>query len=261
MTNFIGYIKERFKEKAFTAVFAVYILACVSSAVYWCVDFELRNLLLSLLYALIALVVPIAEYIIKFKCGSLFVGAVLFLALGGLTGSCFNLYTIIPFFDTLLHGLSGVLFACVGFALSVRFFGKADKVKTFFGHLVFALCFSLAIAVLWEIFEYVCTLLVGADMMEDTIVNKINSYLLAGSHTETVTIDGITKTVIYYGEGKTYTINGYLDLGLIDTLIDMIICTVGAVAFALVATVSRFKFPRVNEILIPQPFVDGEKLD
>ena len=239
MTKLFGYIKERFKIKAFTAVFAVYILACLGSAIYFCVKFQFRNLLLSLLYALIAFSVPVAEYFIKFKCGSLFVGAVLFLALGGLSGSCFNLYTIFSFFDTILHGLSGVLFACVGFALSVRFFGNSGGIKKFFGHIVFALCFSLAIAVLWEIFEYVCTLLVGADMMEDTFVNKINSYLLAGSHSETVTIDGITKTVIYYGNGKTYTINGYLDLGLIDTLSDMIICTVGAIIFVFVAVLSH----------------------
>ncbi|MBE5734265.1 MAG: hypothetical protein E7347_04340 [Clostridiales bacterium] len=247
-----NYFKNRFSDKAFAILFLLYAFICVCIAGYWLIDFNLRNFFLSLIYLLIAFAVPIAEYLVRFKCGPLFVGALYFLALGGITGSCFNLYTIIPFWDIVLHVLSGVLFSAVGFAVAQRFFGIANTVKKFFGCLVFALCFSLAIAVVWEIFEFICTIAVGADMMEDTLVNKINSYFLSGTHAKAVTLDGITKTVIYYGNGNTYTINGYLDLGLIDTLVDMIVCTGGALVFMAVVVFAYFKFPVLNRILIPE---------
>lgn len=248
------YFKERIKDKKFVTILAVYILFCLISAVYWCIDFQIRNLLMSIIFIGFAPLFFIAERLIKFRCGELFTIGVLGIAAGAILGTCFNLYTAIPFFDTILHGLSGILFGCLGFTLTEKFFGKANDTQKFFGCLVFAVCFSLAIAVVWEIFEYSCTQLFGMDMMEDSYVTNINSYLLAGSHTETVEIDGIVKTIIYYENGQSYTINGYLDLGLIDTLTDMIVCTVGAIIFMFISLISFLKFPKVNEMLIPQIF-------
>lgn len=250
--KFGDYLRERLTHRAFVCINAVYLLFCLVSSVFWCVDFQARNLLMSLAFALFVPLIFVAEYTVNIRLGDLFVASVLALAAGSILGSCFNVYTTVPFFDTVLHGMSGIIFAALGFALAEKFFGKADGKRKFYGCLTFAFCFSLAIAVLWEIFEYGCTAAFGFDMMEDTIVTRINSYLLSGNHTETVELDGIIKTVIYYGEGKTYTIDGYLDIGLIDTLTDMIICTVGTSVFAVLSAVSRIKCPKINELLIPQ---------
>lgn len=238
------YFVERIKNKKFVVILAIYLLFCLFSATYWCIDFQIRNILMSIVFMGFAPLFFIVEHLIKFRCGELFTIGVLGIAFGAILGTCFNLYTIIPFFDTILHGLSGILFGCLGFTLAEKFFGC----------LIFAVCFSLAIAVIWEIFEYGCTVLFGLDMMEDAYVTNINSYLLAGSHSETVEIEGIVQTIIHYGNGQSYIINGYLDLGLIDTLADMMICTIGAIMFMGISVISFFKFPKVNEKLIPQIF-------
>lgn len=229
--KFKEYFKERIKHKFFVSALAVYVLFCLASALYFGITNQLQSALLSVGYIAIAFLFFICEYLIGFHCGNLFTVLILLLAAGGLSGACYNLYTIIPFFDTVLHGLSGVLFAWLGFIFANKFFGEEESKKSFFGKVVFAFCFSLSIAVLWEIFEYTCTELFGFDMMEDTYIYDISSYLLAGSHSETVDINGIVKTVIYYGNGQMYILDGYLDIGLIDTLTDMIICTIGATLF------------------------------
>lgn len=250
--NFKYYLKERMTNKGFVAINGVYIIFCLVSSILCCIDFQPRNFLMSLFFVLFVPVVLIAEYAVKIRLGELFIASAYALAAGSILGSCFNVYTTVPFFDTVLHGISGVLFAALGFAIAEKFFGKVNDDRNFFGSLLLGFCFSLAIAVLWEIFEYGCTAAFGFDMMEDSIVTHINSYLLSGNHTETVELDGIVKTVIYYGEGKTYTIDGYLDIGLIDTLTDMIICTVGAAIFAIISTLSYKKCPKINQMLIPQ---------
>ncbi|MBQ8178121.1 MAG: hypothetical protein IJ033_02905 [Clostridia bacterium] len=250
------YFALRLKDKAFAITLAIYMLLCLLSAIHWCINFVLRDLLMSLAFIAVAPLIIIAEHFIKFRSGLLFTIGVFIISFGSILGSSFNLYTVVPFFDTILHGLSGVLFGCLGFTLAERFFGKASDKKKFFGSLVFALSFSLAIAVLWEIFEFTCTILLGFDMMEDTVVTNVNSYLLAGSHAKSVELDNIAKTVIYYGNDHTYTINGYLDIGLIDTLADMIICTIGSIVFMITSIIGFFKCPKINQLLIPQVICD-----
>lgn len=49
---------------------------------------------------------------------------------------------------------------------------------------MFGICFSLDEAVMWEFFEYMCTITMGFDIMEDSYVDKINSYLLSGTHSQ-----------------------------------------------------------------------------
>lgn len=250
--TFKRYVQTRLKDKFSSVVFASYLLFCFTSAVYWCFDLQVRNFLMSLFFAAFVPLIFIAEYRLGIYCGKLFTIGVLFLAVGAILGTCFNLYTLLPFFDTLLHGTSGVLFGGLGFTLAEKFFGEACAKKTFFGCLIFAVCFSLAIAAVWEIFEYTCTSLFGFDMAEDTFVTDIRSYFLSGSHTETVDIEGITQTIIHYGNGQTYIMDGYLDLGWIDTLTDMMICTAGAFVFTGTAIVGYVKYPKINATLLPK---------
>lgn len=250
--SFKLYLKERLKNRAFITIVIFYILLCFASTLFWCFNMHTRNILMSIVFMLFIPLIFIAEHIFKLRFSNIFTSSILFLAIGAIAGSCFNVYTILPFFDTLLHGLSGILFGCLGFAFAEKFFGKAKNKKTFFGCLSFGICFSLAIALVWELFEYTCTTVFGLDMMEDAYVSNINSYLLAGSHNETMELNNIVKTIIYYDNGKIYQINGYLDLGLIDTLTDMTICFAGAIVFGAISTFSFFKLPKINSILIPQ---------
>ena len=71
-------------------------------------------------------------------------------------------------------------------------------------------------------------MLLGRDMQKDTIINSINSVLLSGGTNDVTRIKEISETVI---NGKSLGINGYLDIGLIDTMKDLLVNFVGAVIF------------------------------
>jgi hypothetical protein len=192
----------------------------------------------------------IVERMIKWKFPALFVLMCLSIAAGQMLGTCYEFYVLIPFFDIILHGISGFVFACLGFSLLEVFIGKATSKRKFWACVYSGVCFTLAIGLLWELFEYSATFL-GVDMLEDSYIFHIDSYLLAGNHSEVVEIDGITKTIIYYGDGQTMTIDGYLDIGLLDTMHDMGICLIGSMVFVITACIGYFKFPKINELLIP----------
>lgn len=249
--TFREYLKSKKSCSGFIVIISLYLAFLTFSAIYWIINFHLRNLCMSIGYMLFVPAIFILEYFLKLRVGAIFTGLLLFIATTSILGSCFNFYTTIPFLDLIQHCVAGVAFAALGFALANLFFGVSDQKKSFFGCLLFGVFFSLAIATLWEIFEYSLSFL-GFDMMEDTYVNQINSYLLSGSHNQAVNLENITQTQIIYDNGKSYVVNGYVDIGLIDTLGDMIICSIGAVVFALVSIISYYKAPCINRALIPQ---------
>lgn len=253
MKKVLDYVRERYRDRAFLVISIIYAAFCIFSTVWWSVNFKASYLLMSALFILFIPAIIIAEWLIGMRCHSGFVILVLIVASGSILGSPFGLYSLIPHFDTFLHGTSGVLFACLGFTLAERFFGKADSRRKFAGSLIFAVAFSLAVAVLWEIHEYMCTIVLGMETMDDTIIHDFKSFVLGGSRLTPVILDGITKTIVEYGNGEVYIIEGgYLDIGLIDTVSDMIICTVGAALFALVSALTARKHPAVNRLFIPE---------
>ena len=248
---------ERLRSPAFAIISILYISFCIFSAVWWSVNFRLSYLIMSLAFILFIPIIPVAEYFMGIRLGAPFCAVVLSIAVGSILGTPFDMYTALPHFDTLLHGLSGFVFALLGFAVAERFFGRAERGKKLVGAVIFGLCFSLAVAVFWEIHEYLCTVFLDMEMMDDSYVFDIKSFVLGGSRAEPVVIDGITKTVIYYGDGETFVMNGYLDLGLIDTLADMIICTIGALVFGIFGVITGIKCPTVLHALVPRAQCDA----
>ena len=253
MDRLKNYLKERFSDRAFLVLTVIYAAFCLFSTVWWSINFNrMSYILMSALFILFVPAILIAERLIGMRCRAIFVFLVYFVASGAVLGSPFNFYAMIPFFDTILHGTSGVLFAALGFTIAERFFGKGGSLGAFVGKLVMAVSFSLAIAVLWEIWELGCTLILGMETMDDTLVDGFKTFFFGGRH-GVVIFEGITETVINYGNGESYVIEGgYLDIGLFDTLADMIICTVGALLFAILAVIGRAKLPILNQLMIPE---------
>ena len=70
-------------------------------------------------------------------------------------------------------------------------------------------------------------------MQKDFIVNTIGTVTLDPSNTQTpFVITGISKTLIETSSGQTYVVNGgYLAIGIIDTMKDLIVNFIGAVVF------------------------------
>lgn len=246
------YIKSRFKHnKIMSIIIILYTLFCLTSCIYSFIALEIRNAFLSLLFSTFSFLIYLGEYLLKIKAGNLFIIILITICLGALLGCCYNFYSLIPFFDTILHGLSGFVFASLGFTIMELFIGKPSNKKTYFACLLFSITFSLAISVIWEVFEYTITNTLKFDMMEDTLINDFNSYLLSGNHNDLFVVNDINKTIIYYGNNQILTINGYIDIGLIDTLTDLIIHLTVTTIFTIISIISYFKFPKINELLIP----------
>jgi hypothetical protein len=149
-------------------------------------------------------------------------------------GEINKFYVIIPYWDTILHTFNGFLAAGVGYSL-VTLLNKNEKL-TFalspaFTALV-AFCFSMTIGIFWEFFEFGMDCLFNLDMQKDTVIHTIGSITLDPAHGNTpYLITGITGTAV---NGKNLGIDGYLDIGLIDTMEDLFVNFIGALVFSVI---------------------------
>lgn len=150
-------------------------------------------------------------------------------------GEINSFYTRIPGWDTMLHTLNGFLVAAVGFAL-VDLFNRTERFSLRLSPLFLALvafCFSMTIGVLWEFFEYAMDYFFTLDMQKDMIVTQINSVTLDPNGLNNVVRVPITSLEVN-GQDWMALYGGYLDIGLHDTMKDMFVNFIGAVAFSFI---------------------------
>lgn len=158
----------------------------------------------------------------------------LFIFAAEILGEVNSFYIIFPYWDTMLHTINGFLCAAIGFAM-VDILNKSSKIKFNLSPAYLALvafCFSMTIGVLWEFFEFGCDMLMHTDMQKDTVVNMISSVALNGDNVnKAIIIKNIESTVV---NGEALPIRGYLDIGLMDTMKDLLVNFIGAVVFSII---------------------------
>ncbi len=153
-------------------------------------------------------------------------------------GEIQSFYLTYQHWDLILHTLNGFLCAAVGFSLVDLF----NRNKNFSLSLspafmaIVAFCFSMTVGVIWEFFELFMDEIMGYDMQKDTIVNHITSVELDPTRSNIpITIDGITDVIVVsHGEMISLGLGGYLDIGLLDTMEDLIVNFVGAFVFCII---------------------------
>ena len=201
---------------------------------------DLNNALLCLL-SLILLFAPLFIQD-KFEItlpNDLEIAIYLFIFSAEILGEIDNFFGIIPYWDIILHTINGFLATAVGFSL-VDLLNKNSKninLSPFYLCLV-AFCFSMTIGVLWEFFEYGCDKFLNVDMQKDTVIQKISSVALnPDGENKAVVVDDIGKTIIYDTNGDVLQVidNGYLDIGLNDTIEDLFVNFIGAIVFSFFA--------------------------
>ena len=142
-------------------------------------------------------------------------------------------YVKIPIWDTILHTTNGFLMAAIGFAL-IDLFNRSEKfsikMSPYFVAF-FAFCFSMTVGVLWEFFEFSMDQFFGLDMQKDWIVTAINSVKLNPTGANVPIHVDVQSVVI---NGEQWNLGGYLDIGLIDTMKDLIVNFIGAVVFSII---------------------------
>ena len=158
----------------------------------------------------------------------------LFIFAAEILGEIREFYVIYPFWDTMLHTLNGFLAAAIGFSL-VDLLNQSERMKFKLSPVflaIVAFCFSMTIGVIWEFFEFGVDKFLGFDMQKDTIVHTIGSVMLdpAGGN-KVYRISDIQDVIV---NGQNLGLGGYLDIGLIDTMKDLLVNFIGAVVFSIV---------------------------
>lgn len=163
----------------------------------------------------------------------------LFIFSGSILGEIGSFYTYIPWWDTMLHTINGFLMAAIGFSMidvlnnSPKFHFSLSPVFVVF----VAFCFSMTIGVLWEFFEFGMDFFIKTDMQKDVFVSGISSVALnENGINDPVRYPEIQKTVVYLTTGEEFHTlgRGYLDIGLYDTMKDLLVNLIGAVVFSVI---------------------------
>lgn len=206
----------------------------IGSCIYACFGGGASKILICL-FSVLLLPLPslFSKWLRLYIPTPLYVG-ILCYAICPMLGHAYRFYYLIPWWDTFLHTCGGVVFAMFGAYLPTLF--DKEKSPSLLLCALFGFCFSVTISALWEFIEYGCDQLIGSDMQQDAFIGNIYSYLLGE---ETGVIGSITNI-------ENVTVNGvalpgYIDVGLIDTMTDMLFETLGALAYTLLYLFDRNK--------------------
>ena len=218
--------------------FAVYVI--LRALVVLCIILQIfnknyENVFLCALTLILFIVPSFLQVELKMELPStLEIIILMFIFSAEILGEIQAYYIKFPYWDTVLHTLNGFLMAAMGFSL-VDILNRNEKVKLELSPAfmaIVAFCFSMTVGVLWEFFEFGMDTFFGFDMQKDTIIHTINSVMLdpAGGN-KVATIKNITDVMV---NGQPLGLGGYLDVGLHDTMIDLIVNFIGAVTFSFI---------------------------
>ena len=159
---------------------------------------------------------------------------ILFIFCSEILGEINCYYIKFQYWDTMLHTINGFICAAIGFSL-VEVLNRKKKDKFNLSPLflsMVAFCFSMTIGILWEFFEFGCDYTLHTDMQKDTIVHSISSVTLDETNKNVpVHIDNIKEVTV---NGEKLNIDGYLDIGLYDTMKDLFVNFIGALVFSVI---------------------------
>ena len=223
------------EHKSSFAVYVVLRMLVLAMAILQFFNGDYENVFLRILTLLLLLAPAFIQVQFRIELPSVLEVIVLvFVFSAEILGEISSFYEIFPFWDTVLHTMNGFLAAAIGFSL-VYLLNRSDRVKFELSPLYLAIvsfCFSMTIGVIWEFFEFGMDQLFGFDMQKDAVVHSISSVMLDPAHANhAVHINDITQVAV---NGRDLGLGGYLDIGLIDTMEDLIVNFIGAVVFSVI---------------------------
>lgn len=157
----------------------------------------------------------------------------LFIFAAQILGELQEYYLTFRYWDTMLHVVNGFLCAAIGLALidilnnSPRFSISLSPVYV----ALTAFAFSMTVGVIWEFFEFGMDQIFHTDMQKDTIIQSISSVVLNPEGRNVAVTLHIDNIVV---NGETWNYGGYIDIGLIDTMTDLLVNFIGAVVFSVI---------------------------
>lgn len=231
-------IRQMRHNKSAFRVYLVLLILTVLAAIRSAFVGHWESVFICFLACLLYFIPPLVEKTARIELPTtLQILAFVFVFAAEVLGEIANFYERVPLWDTLLHTVCGFMFAAFGFSLvDILNRGKANRHEMSPVFLAFvAFCFSMTIGVLWEFVEFGIDTVMLKDMQKDFLIGNIYSVSFDPEHSNRViALENIVKTVITMKDGSTVTVDGYLDIGLIDTMKDMLVNLVGAIVFSVI---------------------------
>ena len=240
MGKFARKMKEKYKQtnKRSIVVYLILRLLVIISMIFQILMSNFENVFMCVLALLLFTLPTIISERFKIGLPSLLEAIIyLFIFSTTILGEINNFYGMIPFWDTLLHTLNGFLCAGIGFSLVDLLNQNSKQISLSPIYVVVvAFCFSMTIGILWEFYEFTADTVFKTDMQKDRIVQSISSVELnPNKENIPIKVKEIEKTEIYLSNGTVTTIeNGYLDIGIIDTMKDLFVNFIGAIVFSVI---------------------------
>lgn len=173
-------------------------------------------------------------------------GILIFLYLSIFLGEIRNFYYKIPIWDSILHFTSGLGIGAVGFSL-INILNKSNKTHLSLSPIFvafFALCFSMAIGMIWEIYEFTMDSIFSMNMQK-----YMPESWQAMSEAEKLA----------FANGHSFETLAF-KYGVIDTMKDIILDFFGALIMSVVGFfILKFKKGKLDNILIK--IMDSEFLE
>lgn len=236
MKRFFSGLKEAYlKDKAVFFVYVLLRITVIAVAVMEGLRADYQGLFYCILTLVLLMLPSFVEKRFKVELPTgLEITVLVFIFAAEILGELGCYYLKVPHWDTMLHTINGFVCAAIGFSL-VDILNRDAKIKFTLSPVfmaVVAFCFSMTVGVLWEFFEFAGDNLLGMDMQKDTVINVIRSVELnPESKNVPVVIDNIRTVTV---NGVDLGLGGYLDIGLYDTMKDLIVNFIGAVVFSVI---------------------------
>lgn len=161
----------------------------------------------------------------------------LFIFSAEILGEINEYYLTIKHWDTILHTINGFLCAAIGFSL-IDILNQKEFIYVTLSPVFVALVafsFSMTIGVCWEFFEYGMDTFFRKDMQKDYIVTSFSTVNLdPDGKNRPVYVKDIIGTTIHTKNEDIEIEGGYLDIGINDTMKDLLVNFVGAVVFSII---------------------------
>lgn len=222
-------------KRSVLAVYLILRLIVIALMVMSIIGKNYENTFICVLVLVLFMLPDLAERKFKFKLPStLEIIILLFIFCAEILGELGAYFIRFAHWDTILHTLNGFVSAAFGYAL-VDLLNREERFSMKLAPIylaIVAFCFSMTIGVIWEFFEFSADRIFGIDMQKDTVITSFASTMLdpTGSNIA-IKVKDITDVAV---NGESLGLNGYLDIGLYDTMEDLFVNFIGAVVFSVI---------------------------
>jgi len=226
-------IDEIKKKKVVATIYFIFRFIVIAIGILMLISGNYEGALLCLLTLVLFLIPAFVEKTFRVDLPTpLEIITLVFIFAAEILGEIAEYYVRFPVWDTLLHVTTGFLAAAVGLSL-IDLLNRSDRFKIKLSPVFVAIvsfCFSMTVGVIWEFFEFGMDIFVGTDMQKDTVLSAISSVALhPDGKNIPIVINEITDVAV---NGKPLGVGGYLDIGLYDTMKDLIVNFLGAIVFS-----------------------------